>query len=70
LLRPVLECLRRDLVSQAAIAQLTRTVTARDRDVDLLLADGPQIIPRAMGLTNRRAFFSTRSSMWVVRPRR
>jgi diguanylate cyclase (GGDEF)-like protein len=40
LLRPVLECLRRDLLSRAAIDQLNRTVTARDRDLELLLADG------------------------------
>src|SRR5581483_5489305 len=40
LLRPVLECLRRDLLSRAAIEQLSRTVTARDRDLELLLADG------------------------------
>src|SRR5262245_14531330 len=39
LLRPVLECLRRDLLSRAAIDQLSRTVTARDRDLELLLAD-------------------------------
>ena len=35
LLRPMLECLRRDLSSRAAIDQLTRTVTARDRDLEL-----------------------------------
>src|SRR5262249_61455364 len=40
LMRPVLECLRRDLLSRAAIDQLNRTVTARDRDLELLLADG------------------------------
>src|SRR5438552_1244702 len=40
LLRPVLECLRRDLLSRAAIDQLSRTVTSRDRDLELLLADG------------------------------
>jgi len=40
LLRPVLECLRRDLLSHAAIEQLSRTVTSRDRDLELLLADG------------------------------
>lgn len=40
LLRPVLECLRRDLLSRAAIDQLNRTVTSRDRDLELLLADG------------------------------
>src|SRR5882757_3846301 len=40
LLRPVLECLRRDLLSHAAIEQLSRTVTSRDRALELLLADG------------------------------
>jgi diguanylate cyclase (GGDEF)-like protein len=40
LLRPVLECLRRDLLSRSAIDHLSRTVTARDRDLELLLADG------------------------------
>jgi hypothetical protein len=40
LLRPVLECLRRDLLSRAAIEQLSRTVSSRDRDLELLLADG------------------------------
>ena len=40
LLRPVLECLRRDLLSRAAIEHLTRTVDSRDRDLELLLADG------------------------------
>ena len=40
LLRPVLECLRRDLLSRAAIDHLNRTVTSRDRDLELLLADG------------------------------
>lgn len=40
LIRPALECLRRDLVSRAAIHSLTRTVGSRDRDLELLLADG------------------------------
>ena len=40
LIRPALECLRRDLVSRAAIHSLHRTVTSRDRDLELLLADG------------------------------
>jgi diguanylate cyclase (GGDEF)-like protein len=40
LLRPVLECLRRDLLSRAAIEHLSRTVDSRDRDLELLLADG------------------------------
>ena len=40
LLRPALECLRRDLMSRVAIDELNRTVTALDKDLELLLADG------------------------------
>jgi diguanylate cyclase (GGDEF)-like protein len=40
LLRPALECLRRDLLARAAIDQLHRTVSLRDKDLELLLADG------------------------------
>jgi hypothetical protein len=40
LLRPAIECLRRELVSRAAIDQLNRTVSAMDKDLELLLADG------------------------------
>jgi diguanylate cyclase (GGDEF)-like protein len=39
LLRPALECLRRDLLSRAAITDLNRTVTALDKDLELLLTD-------------------------------
>ncbi len=39
LLRPALECLRRELMSRAAIDQLHRTVDSRDKDLALLLAD-------------------------------
>lgn len=49
LLRPVLECLRRDLLSRAAIDQLNRTVTSRDRDLELLLADGAADRPAGDG---------------------
>ncbi len=49
LLRPVLECLRRDLVSRAAIDQLSRTVSSRDRDLELLLADGAADRPAGDG---------------------
>lgn len=49
LLRPVLECLRRDLLSRAAIEQLSRTVTSRDRDLELLLADGTADRPTGDG---------------------
>lgn len=49
LLRPVLECLRRDLLSRAAIDQLNRTVNSRDRDLELLLADGASDRPAGDG---------------------
>jgi diguanylate cyclase (GGDEF)-like protein len=49
LLRPVLECLRRDLLSRAAIDQLNRTVISRDRDLELLLADGAADRPAGDG---------------------
>jgi diguanylate cyclase (GGDEF)-like protein len=39
LLRPALECLRRDLLARAAINGLSHTVTELDRDLELLLAD-------------------------------
>ncbi len=40
LVATALECLRRDLVARAAIDELNRTVTALDKDLELLLADG------------------------------
>jgi hypothetical protein len=40
LLRPAIECLRRDLMARGAIEELNRTVTALDKDLELLLADG------------------------------
>src|SRR6185437_2051631 len=40
LLRPALECLRRELLSRNAIATLNSAVSARDQDLELLLADG------------------------------
>jgi len=49
LLRPVLECLRRDLLSRAAIDHLSRTVSSRDRDLELLLADGSTDRPTGDG---------------------
>jgi diguanylate cyclase (GGDEF)-like protein len=39
LLRPALECMRRDLLAHAAIEALHGTVSALDQDVELLLAD-------------------------------
>ena len=42
LLRPALECLRRDLLARASIAMLHDTVCERDRDLELLLADAAQ----------------------------
>jgi diguanylate cyclase (GGDEF)-like protein len=49
LLRPALECLRRDLLSRAAIDQLHRTVSLRDKDLELLLADGAADRPAGDG---------------------
>src|SRR5579872_1672586 len=49
LLRPALECLRRDLLSQAAIESLHRTVSSRDKDLELLLADGSAERPAGDG---------------------
>jgi diguanylate cyclase (GGDEF)-like protein len=40
LLRPAIECLRRDLMARIAIEELNRTVMALDDDLELLLADG------------------------------
>ena len=40
LLRPAIECLRRDLMARGAIEALNRTVSALDKDLELLLADG------------------------------
>ena len=40
LLRPALECLRRDLTARTAINELNRAVSALDKDLELLLADG------------------------------
>ena len=40
LLRPAIECLRRDIMARVAIEELNRTVTALDKDLELLLADG------------------------------
>ena len=39
LIRPALECMRRDLLARAEIADLTTTITALDKDFELLLAD-------------------------------
>ena len=49
LLRPALECLRRDLLSRAAIESLNRTVHSRDKDLELLLADGSADRPAGDG---------------------
>jgi diguanylate cyclase (GGDEF)-like protein len=38
-LRPALECMRRDLLARALIDDLTGTVSALDRDLELLLTD-------------------------------
>ncbi|MBX5460191.1 MAG: EAL domain-containing protein [Steroidobacteraceae bacterium] len=39
LIRPALECMRRDLLARAEIADLTTTITRLDKDFELLLAD-------------------------------
>jgi diguanylate cyclase (GGDEF)-like protein len=39
LLRPALECLRRDLLARAAIDDLSRSVSSLDKDLELLLTD-------------------------------
>jgi len=39
LLKPALECLRRDLMARASIASLTQRVTTLDRDLEMVLAD-------------------------------
>ena len=41
LLRPVLECLRRELVAQYSIGDLQRSLSLRDRDLELLLGATP-----------------------------
>ena len=40
LLRPAIECLRRELLSRNAITTLNQAVSSRDQDMQLLLADG------------------------------
>ena len=55
LLRPALECLRRDLLSRTAIGALSRTVTSRDRDLELLLADGAVDRPGGDGTDDLKA---------------
>jgi diguanylate cyclase (GGDEF)-like protein len=40
LLRPALECLRRELLSRVALDQLQRTLCSRDKELELLLGDG------------------------------
>src|SRR5581483_306605 len=47
LLRPAIECLRRDLIARGAIEELNRTVSALDKDLELLLADGAADHPGA-----------------------
>jgi len=43
LIRPALECLRRDLLARASIASLHDTLSELDRDLELLLADGSHL---------------------------
>ncbi|TLZ46102.1 MAG: hypothetical protein E6K32_02025, partial [Gammaproteobacteria bacterium] len=49
LLRPVLECLRRELLSRTAIEGLSRAVKSRDRDLELLLGNGTADQPASDG---------------------
>jgi diguanylate cyclase (GGDEF)-like protein len=42
LLRPALECLRRELLSQYSIGDLQRNLMLRDRDLELLLGASPE----------------------------
>ncbi len=55
LLRPALECLRRDLLSRVAIDALNKTVSSRDRDLELLLADGAVDRPIGDGADDLKA---------------
>jgi diguanylate cyclase (GGDEF)-like protein len=45
LIAPVLECLRRDLIAHATIAELNQTVGDLDKDLNLLLAQGASEAP-------------------------
>lgn len=45
LLRPLLECLRRDLLARTTIDRLARTVTTLDKDLELMLSDGARERP-------------------------
>ena len=49
LLRPVLECLRRELLSRTALEELYRAVKSRDRDLELLLGNGTADQPASDG---------------------
>jgi diguanylate cyclase (GGDEF)-like protein len=49
LLRPAVECLRRDLMARLAIEELNRTVSTLDKDLELLLANGTADHPSAGG---------------------
>jgi len=49
LLRPALECLRRELLARSMIDQLRRTVRSRDNDLELLFADGAADRPAGDG---------------------
>src|SRR5438105_5930460 len=49
LLRPVLECLRRELLSRTALEELSRAVKSRDRDLELLLGNGTVDQPASDG---------------------
>ena len=54
LLRPALECLRRELLSRAALGEFQRVVRSRDKEVELLLGDGAVDRPPAGGADELR----------------
>jgi diguanylate cyclase (GGDEF)-like protein len=54
LLRPALECVRRELLSCAALGQSQRTLCSRDKELELLLGDGAADRPSAGGADQLR----------------
>ncbi len=58
LLSPVLECLRRELIAQATITELTETVGGLDKDLNLLLAQGASEAPGGDGASELQQLLS------------
>jgi diguanylate cyclase (GGDEF)-like protein len=54
LLRPALECLRRELLSRATLGHFQRTLCSRDKELELLLGDGAADRPPAGGAEELR----------------